>query len=404
MVGMALDLKSLTKSHWRKYALGFLLWTLLILLCFVQEHAALILKGVEVPWTLLLQRCAEEWYAWALLSLGILELARRFPLEPGRLRRRVCLHVAGSLLTALVYCALIAARMHGEKSVIDGTVFTFSATFQKLAYNYLFFYVLFYWLFVLGQHGWHYFQQARERERQAAALATELVQARLETLRMQLNPHFLFNTLNTISALVHDNPKAADRMVVRLSELLRRTLDQTTHHEVPLRQELDFLKGYLEIEQMRFADRLSVAITVEPGTEDLLVPRLILQPLVENAIRHGIEPREDMGRVDISARRADDKLELKVRDNGNGLPEANSLPHREGIGLSNTRSRLAHLYGPQHRFDLAPVPGGGLEVRLVIPCRTIAEPYSPRVVIMSGSRADGCGAELKATQTAASPR
>src|SRR5439155_15143875 len=174
-----------------------------------------------------------------------------------------------------------------------------------------------------------------------------------------------------------------DRIVARLSDLLRVSLDQSDTQEVPLRQELSFLERYLEIERTRFQDRLSVELEVEAGLDDVLVPSLILQPLVENAIRHGIEPREDTGRITIAARRLDGMLELKVSDNGPGLPETEVAPRREGVGLSNTRSRLLHLYGAKHQFDLTPAAGGGLEVRLLIPCRTEAGESKPKDVIAS---------------------
>jgi LytS/YehU family sensor histidine kinase len=234
-------------------------------------------------------------------------------------------------------------------------------------------------------------------------LATELVQARLQALRMQLNPHFLFNTLNTISALIHENPDAADRMIVRLSELLRRTLDRGDVQEVPLREELEFLRSYLDIEQMRFPDRLTVTFDIEPKTQELLVPQLILQPLVENALRHGILPREEAGRVEISARVVDGQhLELKVRDDGSGLPAANGSPGREGIGLQNVRSRLAQLYGAAQQLEIGNASTGGVEARIRIPCSTIPRSQSPRLVVLSATEASAAGLALP-TATPSSP-
>src|SRR2546423_12618031 len=171
----------------------------------------------------------------------------------------------------------------------------------------------------LGLLGWLYYRRYRERELHTAELQRELVEARLEALRMQLNPHFLFNTLHAVSALIHENPEGADRVVARLSELLRLSLDQSKPQEVPLHEEMAFLDRYLEIEQTRFADRLKVERQVPPDVERALVPYLILQPLVENAIRHGIEPREDRGNIIIAARRSDGMLQLRITDNGAGL-------------------------------------------------------------------------------------
>jgi len=184
---------------------------------------------------------------------------------------------------------------------------------------------------------------------------------------MQLNPHFLFNTLHAVSSLIHEDPEAADQMIARLSELLRMSLDRSKPQEVPLNEELAFLDRYLAIELTRFSDRLHVAKQIESGVLDALVPYLILQPLVENAIRHGIEPREDAGHLAISARRNDGKLEMRVTDDGAGLADVSAAQRKEGIGLSNTRSRLRHLYGENFRFELVEAPSGGLEAQIDIP-------------------------------------
>jgi LytS/YehU family sensor histidine kinase len=227
-----------------------------------------------------------------------------------------------------------------------------------------------YWLVVFAHLGWQYYLRYQEREIETAQLQRELVEARLETLRMQLNPHFLFNTLHAVSGLIHDNPEAADRIIARLSELLRLTLDQSKPQEVPLNEELAFLDRYLEIEQTRFSERLKIEKSIAPEVQQALVPYLILQPLVENAIRHGIEPREEKGLLRICASRRNGRLELSVVDNGNGLAEKQEMPGRRGIGLSNTRSRLSHLYGENFSLELAKVDGGGLEARVEIPFRT----------------------------------
>jgi LytS/YehU family sensor histidine kinase len=180
-----------------------------------------------------------------------------------------------------------------------------------------------------------------------------------------MNPHFLFNTLHTISALMHKDVDAADRMVMKLSDLLRLALDNTDTHEVPLTQELDFLKRYLEIEQTRFRDRLKVEMEIAPETLRARVPNLVLQPLVENAIRHGIEPHARPGKIILRAQRHDGHLELQVQDNGDGLPSNGAK--REGIGTSNTRTRLQQLYGARQKFELQNLPSGGLLARVVIP-------------------------------------
>jgi sensor histidine kinase YesM len=216
-------------------------------------------------------------------------------------------------------------------------------------------------------HALDYHRESQEREIAAAQLQTQLAEAQLEALQRQLHPHFLFNTLNTISALMHRNVQAADEMLVRLSDLLRLTLDRIGTQQVSLKDELDFLQKYLDIERTRFGDRLQVHVDVDPDVLDAPVTNLVLQPLVENALRHGIAPKIEGGRVDVSASHVDGGLTLTVRDNGVGLSPARLNALHSGVGLSNTRSRLDNLYGDRHRFEFRSPPGGGLVVTIVIP-------------------------------------
>jgi two-component sensor histidine kinase len=326
-----------------------------------------------ITWALAFRRSFKVTFAYALCTAPLLWFCSWLRLEAGRRARWFIGHLAGSLIFSTVIVALTALFQTGERSVQTGEILTFRYLFGKLLGTYIISNLLKYWMIVLGHLGWQYYRRYRERERAAATLATELVQARLQALRMQINPHFLFNTLNTISALIRENPDAADRMIVRLSELLRRTLDRGDVQEVPLREEIEFLKSYLEIEQMRFPDRLTVTYDIEPKANELFVPHLILQPLVENALRHGIMPREEAGRVKISAAiSGGDTLELKVWNNGNGLtnPTEPSDPSdkspRAGIGLQNIRSRLAQLYGGAQEFTLGNAVGGGVEARIPV--------------------------------------
>src|SRR5436309_689158 len=376
------------QSRRRKYGLIFVIWTLVVIVEAAQYYASQFVEKRPFPLGLAIRRACEEWYPWAFLTVGILWVARRCNLEREGLKRWILGHLGTCVLVSLVYFTVYAWLLSGQKSVMDGSTFEFGNVFKKLVIFYLHVVLVIYWVIVLSHQSWGYYQRSRERERQASALATELVRTRLEVLRMQLNPHFLFNTLHTISALIHENPDDADRIVARLSELLRVSLEQSDSQEVPLRQELTFLERYLQIEQTRFQDRLAVEMEIESGLDNVLVPSLILQPLVENAIRHGIEPREDTGRVRIVARRLNGMLELTVSDNGPGLPEIEVASHPEGVGLSNTRSRLSHLYGANHQFQLTPAPGGGLEVTLLIPCRTETHASAPKVVVVSHAGAN----------------
>ena len=222
---------------------------------------------------------------------------------------------------------------------------------------------------------WHerlaisYFRQARDREQLEARLA----RAQLQTLKLQLQPHFLFNTLNTITALIGVDPRVAERMVSGLSELLRLSLRNAGEQEVPLSRELELLEHYVEIQQIRFRDRLTVTLEVDPDTMQALVPNFILQPLVENAIRHGIGPRAAPGHVDVRAYRENGSLHLRVADNGVGARPRRSEPSGEGIGLGNTKARLEHLYGSDHAFSAQGGTDGGFVVDIVIPFRPRAE-------------------------------
>jgi LytS/YehU family sensor histidine kinase len=216
-----------------------------------------------------------------------------------------------------------------------------------------------------------------EAARESEQLQARLDQARLQALRLQLQPHFLFNTLNTITALVHRDPPSAERMVNGLSELLRVSLGTAGEQEVRLDRELEVLRHYLDIQLVRFPDRLSVRFDIEPGARDAMVPSLLLQPLVENAIKHGISPRASAGKLQIAVRRQNDMLSLEVRDDGVGT-HGTQTP-AEGVGLGNARARLASLYGAQHRFEAGPRAGGGFAVRIEIPFHT--EPRWPRETV-----------------------
>jgi len=390
-----------SRKRWQCIGLYLGVWAVLGVLAAVEVFVAQQLFDKPVSWGLAFRRSFKEVLAYALCTLGVLWLCGQLRLEPGRRARWFVLHMVGAVVFSVGHVALVSWLEAGERSVQTGDILTFSYLFGKLSVAYTFSNIFKYWIVVLGHLGWRYYRAYREREQQASALATELVQARLQALRMQINPHFLFNTLNTIAALVHEKPEAADRMIVRLSGLLRRTLDRGEVQEVPLREEIEFLKGYLEIEQMRFPDRLTVAFDVEPKTQELLVPHLILQPLVENALRHGILPREEPGRIEISAQVvAGNELELKVRDNGSGLATHNEEAAPEGIGLKNVRSRLAHLYGGAQRLTIQNAPGGGVEATVRIPCCTIPRSQAPCVVVMSAAEANASGLSLPSAASA----
>jgi two-component system LytT family sensor kinase len=306
-------------------------------------------------------------YVWFTLTPVILWFDRRFPLESGRLARSIPAHILFGLLIATVQQsvdALVLPSLGYYPGMIYTSYLHAFKTFLLVNFHLALF---FYWAILGVNYAIDYYQKFRERELRASQLETRLAQARLQVLKMQLHPHFLFNTLNAISELVYKDPESAEQMITNLSDLLRLSLENVGVQEVPLKQELDFLNKYVEIEQTRFHDRLRLSMEIEPDTLDASVPNMILQPLVENAIRHGIGALSSGGRIEIGADREDGMLHLFVRDNGRGLLNGEQQALKEGVGLANTRARLAHLYGSTHRFDLLNSPGGGLMVDMEIP-------------------------------------
>lgn len=230
-----------------------------------------------------------------------------------------------------------------------------------------------YWAIVCVTWVVSYYQQLRERERRTLELEARLIQSNLQTLQAQLQPHFLFNTLNAIASLVRRNPEVAEDMIGSLSDFLRMTLDTAQEHEVPLRREIEFLDLYLEIQRARFGERLRIRKEIAPAALEASVPALILQPLVENSVRHGIEPRETGGTIFIRAQRGESSLQFEIRDDGEGLKAGQLAALREGIGLSNTKARLQELYGEAHRFRITPNAEGGLTVTVEVPWRAVTK-------------------------------
>ena len=225
------------------------------------------------------------------------------------------------------------------------------------------------WVMVLVvSYAWRYRKEGRERQLEASRLEAELAQAQLHALKSQLHPHFLFNSLNAVATLTTSDPQAARRVVLLLSGLLRRALTDADAQEVPLAQEIEFARSYLEIEQVRFSNRLSVEIAVDPRVERAMVPHLALQPLVENAVRHGIGPKAEPGTIRIEAGLAPDGVRLAVVDDGVG-PSRARRGDGAGVGLANVKARLARLYGDTARLECGARAGGGFVATVVLPVR-----------------------------------
>jgi signal transduction histidine kinase len=307
------------------------------------------------------------WYSWALLVPGILWLARRYRFERHTWRRAAAVHAPAVVAFVFVHAILTVTARYWLTTFFGFPPRPWWAEFRELFFLNFDWEMMTYWAVVGLSHALDYHGEAQQRALTAAHLETRLAEAQLQALQRQLHPHFLFNTLHTISALMHRDIEAADAMLARLSDLLRLTLDRLGVQEVTLKEELEFLEKYLEIERTRFGDRLMVQLDIEPEALDLSVPNLVLQPLVENAIRHGIAPRMGGGRLQIVARRTGDRLWMMVRDNGAGLSKDKLEAFNHGVGLSNTRSRLEHLYPNAHRFEFHEPSDGGLAVTLEIP-------------------------------------
>ncbi len=302
-----------------------------------------------------------DWYLWALLVPAIVWASRRYPFEASLWRRALVFHLGFGVAVAVA------------KYFIDmgaGAVLPWvpARGFSRTAFLFDFYpNVLTYWVLVVAAHAVDYRNRFQDRALEASRLQATLATVQLQVLRMQLQPHFLFNTLNAVTTLMHRDVDAAERMLVRLSDLLRMTIEKIGVQDVSLQEEVDFLRSYLEIAETRFQDRLTVSIDVEPGIADARVPHLILQPLVENSIRHGVEKLARPGRIDVRAVRRNGQLELTVTDDGPGLPPEWVAAECEGLGLANVTERLNRLYGQENLLELTNRPGGGLEAKMSLP-------------------------------------
>jgi two-component sensor histidine kinase len=329
----------------------------------------------EVLWTLALNLL--YWYIPALLAPVIMGFATSEQLGQKRWPIQVIVHVLGALTYSVVHTAVMMA-LRSELLEQTGLPGDFPGWWDFALIHYLkqLDWLLMTYLFLVGlAHALAYRREAEARALNAAQLETRLVEAQLQALQRQLHPHFLFNTLNTISGLIHTDAVAADTMIDQLGDLLRMTLHTSITQEVPLKDELDVLQKYLEIEQTRFGNRLRVSMHIQPDTLDAQVPNLLLQPLVENAIRHGIAPNARHGWIEIHADRSGGDLTLQIRDSGDGLPPERLMALNRGVGLANTRARLEHLYPSAFQFAFTNLDRGFcVTVRIPFQVEELNEP------------------------------
>ena len=312
------------------------------------------------------------WLAWAPLTPAIVWVARRFSLVGATWKKSLLVHLPAFVLTSMAHSAAATAITLTIKPFdnMGDSPMSFWPRFGSRMMGSFGSDLLVYGAVAGICYALDYYRKYREREFITGRLESQLAQAQLESLRMQLHPHFLFNTLNSIVGLVRDNRnQAAISMLVGLSDLLRHTLEHSSRQEVELREELNFIKLYLHIQEMRFSDRLRIVLDIDPATSKALVPNLILQPLTENALRHGIGRSAASGLLGIRSVAEDGNLRLTVYDNGAGLPDDWQLKGSAGIGLANTAQRLQQLYDDDHQFDIRNRDSGGVEVLLVMPLK-----------------------------------
>jgi signal transduction histidine kinase len=355
-------LDRLTKSWLGRSMLAAIFWTLLCVffsLPNLLRGAGLISMREEFAWC----------WSWGLITAVIRAFDQRLPFSGKQIVPRVFAHLVASVFFTVadryVNVAALAAFGIRPWGAVQLPAFF---TLWKLG-DFLWNWFLC-WVIVGVLQAWQYYNRYRASELRLERMERSFIEARLNALRMQLDPHFLFNALNTISSQVERDPKLTRRMIEHLGDLLRRSIETKDRQEIPLAEELEFLAPYLEIQKIRFGEKLKIEIEIEPAVQYAIVPSLLLQPLVENAIRHGISHRASGGKVIVSARRLDDQLEIRVQDDGVGLPPGWTLESSAGLGLSVTRERVKSLHpNGESSFTIRPRRDGGAEVDVFLPLR-----------------------------------
>jgi len=343
------------------------MWTLVALFFSTQVFMMYYSERQPIPYKRAFLVQASACYLWAAVTPLVLWLARRFRIDRQNWLRKVVLHFFFSvaLVSTLIGLHFVVYMILSGRASSITPLRLFGYLYPNLDR-----WLLVYWFMILMSHAFNYYNSYRKGELKASQLRTQLVQSQLEALKMQVQPHFLFNTLHSISALLSKDTEGARKMITRLGDFLRLTLENSGSMEVTLRQEIEFLNGYLEIERIRFQDRLTTDINIDPDMLDVRVPNLILQPIVENAMRHAVGNSHD-GHVEIAAFPVNGSLHIEVKDNGPGLLADRAFEARrgKGLGLANTQARLVGLYGTDARFEMSNRASGGLTVTIEIPRR-----------------------------------
>jgi signal transduction histidine kinase len=354
------------KNRWARWTAAFLLWSALGVLFALPALS-------PGNWRSALGGSFAQWWSWGLVTPLIFWADSRLPFKENQLGMRILAHLLASVaLTILYFYVLVALRASlglGAWSILADRRFLPSAFRQGFLWSWLV-----YWAIFGARQTFRYYQHYLASELRLERMERSFSEARLNALRMQLDPHFLFNALNTISSQVERNPRLARTMIEHLGDLLRLSLDARDRQEIPLAEELAFLDHYIAIQKIRFAETLRIEIQVTPEVKYALVPCLIVQPLVENAIRHGISRRASGGTVTVTAERGPNQVEIRVADDGVGLPPGWTLETSSGMGLSVTRERILGLHPDGNsRFSVRPRAGGGTEVEISLPLRFAGE-------------------------------
>ena len=356
------------RRRWARLGLIWGIWTFIGIVFTLQGYFSSYRSERPMPFVDQIYLQMTWSYLWALATPLVLWAAARLPIERNNWIRSALLHVPISILLSVFLTALGHIALWLYWGYRAGKPFSFANMSRFVIANFSEG-IGIYLLIALTSYAYGYYSRYREGQLRTLQLEAQLSQAQLQALKMQLHPHFLFNTLHSISALLTKDVEAARKMITRLGDFLRLTLENSGSQEVTLQQEMEFLTCYLEIERIRFQNRLVTRIDLAPETLQARVPNLILQPIVENAIRHGIAPRSTPGLIEIDAKQLGNKLRIQVRDNGPGLSDHRTSVNlfKKGLGLANTETRLERLYGADHLFDLSNSPEGGLIVTLEIP-------------------------------------
>ena len=372
---------------WLIWVISFAVWTFIALAGTASIYELYRSMGNPMSFFNTLGLEFSQILTYAPLTPFVFVLAVRYPVQRANWIRRCLWYLAGGLVFSMAHVILRGLTPYGVwdsqarawvSAIWDSHAHAFRVewrTFEMLFFrNVVDDITGTYVPIVLIAHAVLYYRRFRDRELRASELQTQLAKNRLQALKSQLQPHFLFNTLHSISALMLTDVRAADRMMTRLSDLLRMSLENDALQITTLSRELEFVTAYLEIEKVRFGERLSIVLDIPSDTLDAQIPHLLLQPLVENAVRHGISRRSSEGEIQISSKHDERELYLRIKDNGPGIHTAEGRSGRDGLGLRTTRERLRTLYGDDHDLDIRSTPGCGLEVEIRLPFRVEGRP------------------------------